>query len=106
MGNCFSSERVPSTESSDHILQPFHSTQVRQLLHIYNIQNIYTIYTIYTTYPQVTLHGEPGHGAQVVTQLPGAPGGLLGQEQGPGLVAHRPLPDPLESQLGECSHQT
>ena len=102
MGNCFSSERVPSTESSDHILQPFHSTQVRQRY----IYNIYNIYNIYTAYLQVTLHGEPGHGAQVVTQLPGAPGGLLGQEQGPGLVAHRPLPDPLETQLGECSHQT
>ena len=48
MGNCFSSERVPSTESSDHILQPFHSTQVRQR-YIYNIYNIYTIYTIYNT---------------------------------------------------------
>ena len=69
MGNCFSSERVPNTESSDHILQPFHQTQV-------------------------TLHGEAGqvvtqhvHGVPVVQDVP--------------IVAHRPLPDPLEAQLGK-----
>ena len=70
MGNCFSSERgVPSGESSDHILQPFHQTQV-------------------------TLHGDAGqvvtqhvHGVPVVQDVP--------------IAAHRPLPDPLEAQLGK-----
>ena len=71
MGNCFSSDRVPTTESSDHILQPFPQTHV-------------------------TLHGDSGqvvtqhvHGVPVVQDVP--------------IVTHRPLPDPLESQLGKLS---
>ena len=67
MGNCFSSERVPSTESSDHILQPFHQTQV----------------------PPGQVVTQHVHGVPVVQDVP--------------LVTHRPLPDPLESQLGKLS---
>ena len=68
MGNCWSNDRVPTTESSDHILQPFPQTHV-------------------------TLHPDSG---QVVTVTQHV-------VQDVPIVTHRPLPDPLESQLGKLS---
>ena len=107
MGNCFSSERVPTTESSDHILQPFHNTQVQpyqpipnKIQHQSNAKfcpNCNLFSSDMLLFFQVTLHG--GEGGQVVTQhVHGVP---VVQEVP--IPAHRPLPDPLETQLGKFS---